>query len=570
MNKPRKQRSLSSSLSRTYKLGVLRRSLELMGKRKSVYLGFLGMCLASSVVGVVIGPIMNKRVINAIEFADGSLFDSVLLWMIVSTLLFWIASPIATYAAAWASKQAMFRIRSRLSAHLLKLPYRYYDEHSKGEALSHLSNDLDCLEQIYDGQLYRTLENFCIGFTGLVMLFVIDWRLAIVASLLGAGSTWVAGRYSAPLGRIGERLQQHAGQTTTVFLDILKGMRTVKLYNLGALMGKKLEKTTMHETECQLALSDRQAQMNGFVGIINGLSTFGILIVGAFMAQEGLTDWGSVVVVSTLQFATGDLFSLFPMSLAGMQSSLAGVERLLKLLDEPEEVPRDDKYALCSEVSSRAALEMSHVSFGYRSDEPILKDVSFTLNKGEVTALVGKSGGGKSTLAMLLLRLYSPNEGKITIFGKEAGADMASWRACIAYVPQNPRLFRGTIAENIAIGNEDAAPHEIEAAARAAEIHDYIDSLPEKYQTLLSDDGGNLSGGQRQRIAIARALVKKADILLLDELTSALDGESEAKIMQTIRRLAGQHTVLVIAHREAVLDYADKVFKLEAGAIAPA
>jgi len=215
-------------------------------------------------------------------------------------------------------------------------------------------------------------------------------------------------------------------------------------------------------------------------------------------------------------------------------------------------------------------LEMSHVSFGYRNDEPILKDVSFTLNKGEVTALVGKSGGGKSTLAMLLLRLYSPNEGKIAIFGKEAGADMASWRACIAHVPQNPRLFRGTIAENIAIGNEDAAPHEIEAAARAAEIHDYIDSLPEKYQTPLSDDGGNLSGGQRQRIAIARALVKKADILLLDELTSALDGESEAKIMQTIRRIADQHAVLVIAHREAVLEYADKVFKMEAGAIVPA
>lgn len=569
MNKPRKQRSLRSYLSRTYKLGVLRRSLGLMGKRKSVYLGFLGMCLASSVVGVVIGPIMNKRVINAIEFADGSLFDRALVLMILSTLLFWLVLPIATYAAAWASKQAMFRVRSRLSAHLLKLPYRYYDKHSKGEALSHLSNDLDCLEYIYDGLFYKTLENFCIGFTGLIMLFVIDWRLAIVASILGVGSTWVAGRYSAPLGRIGERLQQHAEQTTTVFLDILKGIRTVKLYNLGALMGQKLAKTTLHETECQLALSDRQAQMNVFVGIINGLSTFGILIIGAFMVQEGLTDWGSVVVVSTLQFATGDLFSLFPMSLAGMQSSLAGAERLLKLLDEPEEAPQDDKYAFSSEASQRAALEMSNVSFGYRSGELVLKHISFTLNKGEITALVGDSGGGKSTLVKLLLRLYSPDEGKITIARKASEVDAAAWRACIAYVPQNPRLFRGTIAENIAIGKENAAPHEIEAAARAAEIHDYIQSLPEKYQTQLSEDGGNLSGGQRQRIAIARALVKKADILLLDELTSALDGESEAKIMQTIRRLSVGHTVLVIAHREAVLDYADKVFKLEAGAIVP-
>jgi ATP-binding cassette subfamily B protein len=547
------------------KITVLIRSLGLMGQRKFAYVSFLGLSLISSIISVAVGPVMNKRVINAIEFSDLSLFYSALLLMFITTILFWVVSPIACYGAAWASKRAMFHLRSRLTEHLLRLPISYYDSHSKGEVLSLLSNDLACLESIYDYQLYKTFENFCIGFTGLIMLFVIDWRLAIAASILGFVSTWISSRYSVPLGKIGAKLHAESEKTTTVFLDILKGVRTIKLFNLGALMGQKLFKSTNSETLCNVQLTDRQAEMNAIVGLMNGLSSFGIIIIGAFMVKEGLTDWGSVIVVSGLQFATGDLFSLFPMSLANMQSSLAGVERVLRVFDVPLETLDNRKYKFRAKGSDGIALEVQNVSFGYKSDETILNNISFILNKGEITALVGESGGGKSTLVKLILGLYQLTDGQIYVNSDKEEMNIAFWRENIVYVPQNPQIVNGTITDNIAFGADDRGADEIESAAKAAGIHDYIISLPSGYQTLLTEDGMNLSGGQRQRIAIARALLRNADILLLDELTSALDGENEAFIMQSLRRHMKKRSILVITHRESTLDYADRILRLQSG-----
>ncbi len=538
-----------------------------MGRRKTIYFGCLGMALVSTVIGIAAGPIMNKRVINSIEFADGSLFYSALVLLIITTVLSWAVFPVSCYFAAWASKKAMLDVRSRLAGHIVKLPSSYYDTHAKGETLSLLSNDLDCLETVYDGQFYKTMENFCVGFTGLVMLFVIDWRLAIAASALGFLSTWIAGRYGAPIADLGKRLQDSSGKTTTVFLDILKGVRTVKLFNLGALMGEKLFRSASMEADLRIRLSDRQAEMNAIVGLMNGLSSFGIIIIGAFMVNAGLTDWGSVIVVSTLQFATGDLFSLFPMSLANMQASLSGVQRILQVLDTPVETMDERRYRFVPADGSGNVLELRNVTFGYSREEPFLKGISLSLKQGEITALTGESGGGKSTLVKLILGLYAPSEGVVTLQSDEYEVSASSWRNQIAYVPQQPYLFSGTIAENIAFGSEEAGADEIESAARAAGIHEFLAKLPNGYQTVLAEDGSDLSGGQKQRIAIARALLKKADVLLLDELTASLDGDNEALIMQSIRKRVQDRGILVVTHRETTASFADRIYKLQSGVL---
>lgn len=532
----------------------------LMGSRRKVFLVFLAISLAAVVASGVIIPLMNKNIINAIEFGEWSLYKNSILLLIIATVIFWVISPLASYYAAWANRKAMYQIRNRLISHLLGLPYDFHDRQSKGDTLSLLSNDLDCLERIYDGELYSTLENFFIGFTGVVMLFVIDWRLAIFACILGGASTWITNRYGIPLGKIGDKLQVNAGKTTTVFLDILKGIRTIKLFNLKAIMNRRLSFYTSQEALHRTELAMKQAQMNTITGLMNGMSTFGIIIVGAFMVNSGLTNWGAVVVVASLQNLTGDLFSLFPASLANMRTSLAGVNRLFKVLDEKVETLALDRYRC--EKNSDMALEMSNVSFGYSEHEPVVRDVSFSIKKGELTALVGESGAGKSTLFKLILGFYMPDKGEIKVHAKKAVPDIETWRDLIAYVPQESKLFKGTIAENISCGKDDLHEDQIMAAANAAGIHDFIHSLPKKYDTPVLEDGNNFSVGQRQRIIVARAIAKDAKIILLDEFTSALDGENEANIMETVRQLAKDRAILIITHRDTTLNYVDRIFRL--------
>ncbi|MCK4258894.1 MAG: ABC transporter ATP-binding protein [Halanaerobiales bacterium] len=538
-----------------YKLNVLIRSIKLMENRKAIYLGFMCLALIAIVIGGVIRPIMNKKIINAIEFNDPSLFYSALVLMLVSTILFWVFLPLFYYFGAWASKQAMFKVRKRLNEHLIKLPVRYHDKHSSGEILSLFSNDLRCLEGIYDHHIYKTLENFCVGFTGLIMLFVIDWKLALVASFLGVLSVIIANRFNEPFSRIGEQLQESAGKTTTIFLDIVRGIRTVKFFNMGNPLNHKLKETVAKETECRVVLVKRQAGLNTILGILNGLSALGIIFIGGYMVQRGWTDWGTVITISGLQFATQDLFSDFPASLANLQAVLAGVERVLNVISEPKEEIDRDKCRICAEEEQKV-LELENVSFGYQESEPVISNLSLTLKKGEIVALTGASGSGKSTLVKLIMGLYTPTEGIIIIFGDESELSLDILRKKTAYVPQTAQLFAETIYENIACGSDETGMEEVLAAAKSAGIHDFIQSLPQGYQTVLSNDGISLSGGQRQRIAIARALVKNADLLLLDEITSSLDGENESQIMKTITQISKNTAVLLISHRETTIKYA--------------
>jgi ATP-binding cassette, subfamily B, bacterial MsbA len=252
-----------------------------------------------------------------------------------------------------------------------------------------------------------------------------------------------------------------------------------------------------------------------------------------------------------------------------LTANLVGVRMLFEVIDSPATEPNDDaKPTLKADV---ARVEFRDVRFGYKPGEPVIRNMSFVAEPGKVTALVGTSGGGKSTVLNLILRFYEADGGTIAIDGQDiAAVSRHSLRRQIALVGQNVHLFRGSVRENIAFGKLDASDAEIVAAAKAAHAHDFIAAYPAGYDTAVGEHGAQLSGGQRQRIAIARALIKHAPLILLDEATNALDPESERYVQEAIAELCKDRTTIVIAHRLQTVMHADRILVIEAGAIVEA
>jgi ATP-binding cassette subfamily B protein len=249
-----------------------------------------------------------------------------------------------------------------------------------------------------------------------------------------------------------------------------------------------------------------------------------------------------------------------------LNSSLIGARKLLEIVDSPSSEPGDDDKPALQLSDSR--VELRNVSFAYRPNEPVLRHMSFVAEPGRVTALVGPSGGGKSTVLALLLRFYEVSEGAILVDGQSiAAVSRRSLRQQTAYVGQDVYLFRDTIAANIAFGKVGASKDDIIAAAKAACAHDFITAFPLGYDTPVGEHGAQLSGGQRQRIAVARALVKNAPIILLDEATAALDSESERQVQEAIEHLCRNRTTIVIAHRLHTIMHADAILVVEGGEI---
>ncbi|NLG26150.1 MAG: ABC transporter ATP-binding protein, partial [Clostridiales bacterium] len=296
------------------------------------------------------------------------------------------------------------------------------------------------------------------------------------------------------------------------------------------------------------------ARMNAALAAISGLSYLAVLLVGALFVYRRLIDWGAVIALMGLRGGADMLFVEAGQFMAAMQVEVAGIARLFGVQDEREEGELPPNL-----VPGGDALAMEGVSFAYEGGAPVLDRFSMAVRCPGVAALIGESGRGKSTAMKLILGLYRPDEGEVTFAAEGAPATL---RGQTAYVPQEPLLFRGTIFENIAAGRDGATMGDVVDAAKRAGAHQFILEKPDGYRTELLDDGGSLSGGQRQRIAIARALVKGAPVLLLDEPTSALDGEREAEIFDTIREIGREKAVLLISHRPAVRQWADRVYEM--------
>ena len=348
--------------------------------------------------------------------------------------------------------------------------------------------------------------------------------------------------------------------------ETLQGLRTVKAFTLEDRMRARFESNVAeveHEANKWARVANRTSPLMEMLG---GFAIAAAIVYGGYrVIQLGSTPGEFFSFLAAFLLANEPAKRLARLNLE-VNSNLVGVRVLFEIIDSPASEPVDENKPALNVTDAR--VELRDVSFAYRPDEPVLHGMSFVAEPGKVTALVGASGGGKSTVLNLILRLYEPGSGTITIDGQDiAAASRRSLRRQTAYVGQDVFLFRGTIRENIGYGRPDASEGDIIAAAKAAHAHDFITAFPQGYDTPVGEHGLQLSGGQRQRVAIARALIKDAPLILLDEATASLDSESEHHVQEAIAELCKGRTTLVIAHRLSTIVHSDKILVVENGTV---
>lgn len=540
-----------------FNLPTIKRALSLMkDKNKTFVAVILGFCFVE-LCCTALYTIGIKGVINAITAKDLTAFWLPMSFIMINHLLWWTYAPIATLITEKISKSTMRDFKTNLCEHIIKLPMLYHDNKSTGEILSVISNDTPCLANVYDWSFFQILRSALGGLGGIVIMGIIDWRFAIVVFILGTISVYISSYFGAKLEFVGKEQQERLARTSTDAYELVCAAKTIRLFNIERNKQVKFIETTKNEADIKTQGGKINAKMNAAIVVVNSFSYLAILFVGALFVHNKLSNWGTVIALLSLKGSTDMLFVECGQFMAGMQKSVAGIKRLLAIVDIDEET---ESQSIVPVNNSNVMLSMEDVTFAYDLNKPVLSNFNLSLEKNSLTAIVGESGSGKSTVMKLILGLYQPMSGKI--FFNNCSNTYKSLREITAYVPQQPTLFRGTIYENILFGNPSATYKEVVSAAEMAGANGFIESFENGYQTMLLDNGASLSGGQKQRIAIARALIKNSPILLLDEITSALDSRSEAVVIETVKNISKTKTVLFITHKANISETADKLVRL--------
>jgi ATP-binding cassette subfamily B protein len=459
-------------------------------------------------------------------------------------------------------------IRTSLVAHLHRMPLAFFTGTKTGEIMNRVSNDVDNIDNVLTGTLVTIVTNIVTMITTIVTIFVLDWRLALVALA-------VIPLMILPLSPVGRRMYEIRRNTREKRDEIesitqetlsISGITLIKSF-----VREPFEKQRFYAVGTDLMNLEIRLAMVGrwFIAAMGAMVVIGpalVWLAGGWLAiSAGLTIGTIVAFVSYLARLYGPASSL-----AGIQvqivSALAVFERIFEYLDmEPEGAEKPNAHVL---RDVRGAIAFEDVSFSYTPERAALDRVGFHIAPGQMAAFVGPSGAGKTTITQLVPRFYDPQSGTIRIDGHDVrDLTLASLRENIGIVTQETYLFHDTIAANLRYAREDASDEELVAAARAANIHDFIASLPDGYHTVVGERGHKLSGGERQRLAIARVLLKNPRILILDEATSALDSANEAAIQAALVPLMEGRTSLVIAHRLSTILSADVIFVVEGGRI---
>ena len=450
--------------------------------------------------------------------------------------------------------------------HVLALPMNFFGTRKVGEIVARF-NDATHVREAISGATLTIMIDTIMVIAGGIILFNQNAYMFGISVIVVALYFIIVFSFNSWYRRLNQKLMEDNAQLTSYLVESLNGIQTVKAYKAEGEANIKTEKKfiTLLGSIFKLGwVSNLQGSLNGLLEAVGGIV---ILWVGAVNVLNGNITIGQLITFNALLVYFLDpvknLINLQPM----MQTAVVAADRLGEILDlSPEK--QENEASKISPASLAGDVEMRNVDFRYGTRQPVLNDISFKVKQGEKAAFVGESGSGKTTLAKLLLNLYTPEKGEILIGGTNIkDIQFDALRERIAYVPQETFLFSGTIMENLKLGFPDATPEEIMEAAKMARSHEFINELPLRYDTLLEENGANLSGGQRQRLAITRAILKKPDLLILDEATASLDSITERAIEKTISEYTQGITTFIIAHRLSTIKRCDIIFILDKGRI---
>lgn len=533
--------------------------------RMLVGLGMVAV-LVSALLALAIPLLFRDMVNGAFVAGNAAALNRAALLLVLVLVARALSSAAETYLLRRVGEQMTADLRVYLFEHLLRLSLPFFDNERSGELVSRLTNDIATVQQGLTTNM-TTLLLHTLRLAGAVaILFWLNWQLALLVLLvmpLVGVITRLSGRL---LRRESEAMQHHLAEATAVASETLANMRLVQAFGREAYARERFVQSMQQTVQAAL----RRARMLALL-----TPTVSLLFMAAFVAVAWFAGRQAINGMLTVGEAFAFFFyaSLINGSVSALvggygafQQTLGAAQRLFTLLDTPPAITNAPHARALSTVRGEICFE--HVSFAYTAHRAVLHDISLRIAPGEVVALVGPSGAGKTTLANLVLRLYDPTEGRVLLDGHDVRhVTIESLRAHMALVPQETILFATTVRENIRYGRLDATDAEVEAAAKAAHAHDFIMALPQGFETPVGERGVKLSGGQRQRIALARAILRNPRILILDEATSSLDSESETAIQEALAQFLPGRTTILIAHRLSTVRIADRILVLDEGRI---
>lgn len=547
----------------------LRRIMSYMRPRMLPYL--TGMILSGTfnaasnmMFAYILKDLIDATIAKNMQF----LYRALILVGVVVVMLC-VAYPIFAYLYQSSIKKTVAEIRLKLFSRLERVAIRRIEEMHSGEVISRMSNDLGLLENAYSDNLRDVIMVILQGCCSLVLMFTLEWRVSLVLLFFGVITLMVNRLFAKPIEKVTKRLQQKAAELTRVLTDMFSGFQTVKSLNLKKILVNKAEAENSAVANESVKKAGVEALLDGTNFLLEWINFGGCVVIGSFMVLRGETTFGTLIAVIELLNGVGTMFQQLGGYVVRLQASLVGAERVFELMDQEKETDRYELSRMDDNLKQSGEIVFDQVSYTYENGTKALNNISLCIKKGAAAALVGASGSGKSTIMKILLGFYRPDEGGLSISGKDFQEySLDQIRSMMAYVPQDSYLFNASIRENIRYGKPDATDEEIEEAAKLAFAHDFILQQPDGYDTLVGERGQSLSGGQKQRIAIARAFLKNAPILLLDEATSSLDTKSEDLVQQALGKLMEGRTTITIAHRLSTVESADVVFELDQGSLA--
>ena len=543
-----------------------KRLLKLLIPYKSAIIwGSLFLVLVSAINLAI--PLFVKQLVDVVEVnKDINLLNQMAWTIALLFLLQMLFSTAHNYLYDITEKRVITDLRKIIFAHLQTLSTSFFVKRRTGEIMSRMTNDVTTIEGVITDVPATLLQQSIRLVGGIIIVIVMNWKLTFMILVLAPIMVLFAKTFGKKLKNLSREIQDKLATSTTIIEENISGMALVKSF-----VRQEQEVARFDDAvEDSFQSAKKRVKISAFFGPVIGFIAF-------LSALILLWYGGREVIAGTLSPGEMVAFILYAMIIAGpmgsfarlytrIQEGLGASERIFEILDTQPEVQDAPDAGPMPTIAGK--VEIKNLKFHYREDQEVLKDLNISVEPGEMVALVGPSGAGKTTLVQLLHRFYDPVSGEILVDGKNIrDIQMASYWRQIGLVPQETLLFGGTIEENIRFAKEEATLDEIKEAARSANADTFINECPDGYQTIVGEKGIRLSAGQRQRIAIARAILKNPHLLILDEATSSLDNESEKLIQEALERLMQGKTSFVIAHRLSTIHNADKILVMDKGQI---
>lgn len=518
-------------------------------------------------------PLLIKIIIDDIIDSDiltkAEMTQQLFYWLGGTALLFFIVRPpveyYRQYYAQYVSNKILYDIRRELYGHLQKLSLSYYSNTRAGEVISRVINDVEQTKNFVMIGLMNIWLDLATILIAIAIMLTLDIPLTIVTLLAFPFYAYSVKHFFGKLRELTRKRSQALANVQSYLHERVSGVSVIKSFALEEKEQKNFEEVNGQFLDKAIDHTKWNAKAFAVVNTITDVAPLLVLAYAGYQVINGTLSIGTMVAfIAYIDRLYGPLRRLVNSS-TSLTQSFASMDRVFELMEEKYDVTDKDDAIELPPMSGK--IEFNKVRFSYEKDgELVLNDIDFTVNPGETVAFVGMSGGGKSTVISLIPRFYDVTGGAVRIDGYDLrDVTVKSLRDQIGIVLQDSILFSDSVKSNILMGNPDASDEEVIAAAKAANAHDFIESLPLGYDTKVGERGVKLSGGQKQRVAIARVFLKNPPLLVLDEATSALDLESEALIQESLERLANDRTTLVVAHRLSTITHADKIFVIDSG-----